>query len=403
MRTGALEWIGVHACKLAKGDKTRLLVLLCGVTAVLSAFLDNVTTILLLAPVTCKLCKLVNVDPRPFLISEAIFSNIGGTATMIGDPPNIIIGNMLVQFLDFSSFLINLLPGVLLASPPVFYFLVHHFRDDVVGELRVDIPKLERMYPITDKPLLIKCSVVLTCVIVSFFLHPLTHLDPAWVAIMGAVWLLCAFDLHHCHDALMAVEWDTLLFFAALFVVVEGVGELGLLRSIANMLAGLVEGVAQGSRQYFAIALILWAAGVFSAVVDNIPFTATMVPVLVQLVERVDGISIRPLVWALAMGACFGGNGTLIGASANIVMASKAETEGWHVSFIDFVRAGLPAMVISLAVSNVYLFALNAAFWQSSAGYAGMCLFLQATPPPIPASLAFACFVLLLSRSSRGV
>uniref|UniRef100_A0A7S0HFN8 Citrate transporter-like domain-containing protein n=1 Tax=Hanusia phi TaxID=3032 RepID=A0A7S0HFN8_9CRYP len=368
MRTGVFEWTGVLACKMSGGNKTKLLLLLCLVTAILSAFLDNVTTILLIAPVTCKLCKLVNIDPRPYLISEAIFSNIGGTSTMIGDPPNIIIGNLLAKYLDFNAFLFNLGPGVILTSPFAFYYLVWYFKDGVKGHLSVDIPKLQKMYPITDRPLLIKCGVVLGCVICSFFLHPVTHLDPAWIAIMGAVWLLVAFDMHHCHEALHAVEWDTLLFFAALFVVVEGVGELGLLRFIANTLSGMVATVPVEGRQYFSLFLICWASAIFSAFVDNIPFTATMVPVMMQMVETVPGISIEPLAWALAFGACFGGNGTLIGASANIVMASKAETEGFHISFVDFFRIGFPVMLLTVLICNIYLFLLNAAFWQSHAG-----------------------------------
>jgi len=368
MRTGVFEWTGVMACKMSGGDKTKLLLLLCVVTAFLSAFLDNVTTILLIAPVTCKLCKLVNIDPVPFLISEAIFSNVGGTATMIGDPPNIIIGNLLAKYLDFNAFLFNLAPGVILASPATFFFLTWWFKGGVKGQLVVDIAALQKMYPITNRGLLIKCGVVLACVIMSFFLHPVTHLDPAWIAIMGAVWLLVAFDMHHCHEALLGVEWDTLLFFAALFVVVEGVGELGLLRFIANTLSGMVGTAPVESRQLAAICLIVWASAIFSAFVDNIPFTATMVPVMLQLVEQVEGISIEPLAWALAFGACFGGNGTLIGASANIVMASKAEVEGHHISFIDFFKVGFPVMLITVAIANIYLMILNAAFWQATAG-----------------------------------
>jgi len=368
MRTGVFEWTGVLACKLSGGDKTKLLMLLCIVTAVLSAFLDNVTTILLICPVTCKLCKLVNIDPRPYLICEAIFSNIGGTATMIGDPPNIIIGNMLAKYLDFNAFLFNLAPGVILCSPVVFKYLTWYFKESFEGKLVVDIAKLEKMYPITNRALLIKCSVVLGCVIASFFLHPVTHLDPAWISIMGAVWLLVAFDMHHCHEALLGVEWDTLLFFAALFVVVEGVGELGLLRFIANTLSGMVGSASPDSRQTFALVLIVWSAAIFSAFVDNIPFTATMVPIMLQMVEQVEGISIEPLAWALAFGACFGGNGTLIGASANIVMASKAEVEGHHISFVDFFKVGMPVLFISVFIAMVYLLILNAAFWQATAG-----------------------------------
>lgn len=367
-RTGVFEWMGVLACKLADGDKARLLALLCGVTGLVSAFLDNVTTILLIAPMTCKLCRLVDVDPRPYLIGECIFSNLGGTATMIGDPPNIIIGNMLGEYLAFNDFLVNLGPCVLLSSPIAFLYLRWNFGDELRGRLDVDIKQLQKLYPITDRGLLIKCGVVLGCVILSFFLHSYSHLDPAWISIMGAIWLLVAFDMHHCHEALQQVEWDTLLFFAALFVLVEAVGELGLLRFIAETMSGVVGTVPVGGRQAFSIFIILWTSAIFSSFVDNIPFTATMIPVMTKMVENVDGISIEPLAWALALGACFGGNGTLIGASANIVMVSKAEVEGYHISFIDFFKVGFPLMMLTVAIATVYLLVCNAIFWQATAG-----------------------------------
>ena len=185
MRTGVFEWTGVLACKLAGGSKVKLVLLLCTVTAILSAFLDNVTTILLIAPVTCKLCKLVDIDPRPYLVAEAIFSNVGGTATMIGDPPNIIVGNMLKEHLDFTAFLINLAPAVFFTSPFLFFYIWFVYRKDFEGRLEADVPALQKMYPITNRGLLIKCCLVLGCVILCFFLHPVTHVDPAFVAILG--------------------------------------------------------------------------------------------------------------------------------------------------------------------------------------------------------------------------
>lgn len=369
MRTGFFEWTGVLACRLSGGSRRRLALLLFLVTGALSAFLDNVTTILLIAPVTIKLCKLVHISPVPLLVGEAIFSNLGGTATMIGDPPNILIGNMLADYVNFNAFLINLAPGVLLSAPAVFCFLLWYYGDFFEGSLDVDIEKLERMYPITDRALLIKCGTVLGCVMVSFFLNPFTHLDPAWIAVMGAVWLLVAFDMHHCHEALQSVEWDTLLFIAALFVMIEGLGELGLWRVIAQSLSDMVALAPVGSRQYLAIGLIMWGSAVLSAFVDNVPFTATMVPIMLQMVHSVEGITIEPLAWALAFGACFGGNGTLIGASANIVMAGKAESEGHHISFYEFMKVGFPSMVISVAIANVYLFALNFLFYQAAADH----------------------------------
>mmetsp|Transcript_19342 Transcript_19342/g.30246 ORF Transcript_19342/g.30246 Transcript_19342/m.30246 type:complete len:284 (+) Transcript_19342:245-1096(+) len=283
---------------------------------------------------------------------------------MIGDPPNIIVGNLLSEYLNFTDFLVNLAPGVVITAPFIFVYLVWWFGDDVRGELVADIPALQKMYPIANKPLLVKCGVVLGCVILAFFMHPITHLDPAWISILGAIWLLVAFDMHHCHEALMAVEWDTLLFFASLFVVVEGVGELGLLRAIANLLSDLIEGVEEDNRQMAALVLIVWCSSIFSAFVDNIPFTATMVPVMQQMVRQVDGIAIEPLAWALCLGACFGGNGTLVGASANIVMASKAEIEGYPIKFIGFMKIGMPVLFISVTFATGYLLVVNTLFWK---------------------------------------
>eukprot|EP00282_Hemiselmis_andersenii_P008207 CAMPEP_0114164598 /NCGR_PEP_ID=MMETSP0043_2-20121206/30753_1 /TAXON_ID=464988 /ORGANISM="Hemiselmis andersenii, Strain CCMP644" /LENGTH=410 /DNA_ID=CAMNT_0001261269 /DNA_START=156 /DNA_END=1388 /DNA_ORIENTATION=- len=366
MRTGVFEWMGVLACRLSGGSKYRLCLLMCLVTGVLSAFLDNVTTILLITPVTCKLCRLVEIDPRPFLISEAIFSNVFGTATMIGDPPNIIVGNMLSDYLTFTDFLINLGPGVLLTAFPLFAYLSWYFGDGLRGQMSADVAALQKSYPITNKPLLVKCSMVLFCVVISFFLHAATHLDPAWIAIMGAVWLLIAFDKHRCHEALRDVEWDTLLFFAALFVFVEALGELGLLRAIATSLSHVIERAPEETRQFDAICLILWVSALFSSFVDNIPFTATMVPVMVQLVNQVEGLTIQPLAWSLVFGACFGGNGTLIGASANIVMASKAESEGHIITFRQFFIVAFPGMLLSVCIAMLYLVIVNAAIWQHS-------------------------------------
>ena len=355
-RSGVFEFLSVRLIELSKCDMWRLTWMLMLFDCILSAFLDNVTTMLLLAPVIISLCKTLKIDPRPLLLPLALFGNIGGAATMIGDPPNIIVGNALKEYIDFNDFLRVMAPGVVLTIPVVLLFVRWHYGKDFYSqELVVDLEKMKRAYPIRDMPLLIRSGIVLCFVIVLFFLHPVIHFSPSYAALFGAIAILLTGPEHDFEHALEKVEWDSLLFFAGLFVFTEGIAELGLLREISDALSSLIEMVPVEKRSQVAIVLVQVVAAVASAFVDNIPFTTTMLPVIVQIADNVDGVHIKGLGWALCFGADFGGMGTLIGASANIVMAGIAHEAGFHVTFSQFFKIGFPAMWISLAVSVCYL------------------------------------------------
>jgi Na+/H+ antiporter NhaD/arsenite permease-like protein len=355
-RSGVFEFLSVRLIELSRCDMWRLTWMLMLFDCVLSAFLDNVTTMLLLAPVIISLCKALKIDPRPLLLPLALFGNIGGAATMIGDPPNIIVGNALKEYIDFNDFLQVMAPGVVLTVPLVLLFVRWHYGKEFYSQrLVVDLDKMKRDYPIRDMPLLIRSGIVLCFVIVLFFLHPVIHFSPSYAALFGAIAVLLTGPEHDFEHALEKVEWDSLLFFAGLFVFTEGVAELGLLREISDALSSLIEMVPVDKRSQVAIVLVQVVAAVASAFVDNIPFTTTMLPVIVQIAENVEGVHIKGLAWALCFGADFGGMGTLIGASANIVMAGIAHEAGFHVTFGQFFKIGFPAMWISLVVSVCYL------------------------------------------------
>jgi Na+/H+ antiporter NhaD/arsenite permease-like protein len=354
--TGLFEFVAIRALDMSGGYLARLLVLLCIATAVLSAFLDNVTTMLLLAPVTIELCKVIETDPIPFLISEVMFSNIGGTATMIGDPPNIIIGNMLSGDVGFVDFIVNLMPCILLAAVPSMFFLLWYFKSSFPAEPKqFDIAMLRKKYPITDPVLLAKSGVILGSVLVMFFLHPLHHIDTAWVACMGAVALMTIATPHELHQVFESVEWDTLLFFAALFVMIEALATMGLIRSIGEGLTAIISTADDDSRLVVAMIVVLWVSAIVSGFLDNIPYTATMVPVVEILANDPDmKLPLKPLVWALSLGACLGGNLTLVGASANLVTAGISEHGGHPITFLKFMKVGAPITFITVICATVY-------------------------------------------------
>eukprot|EP00928_Gymnodinium_smaydae_P020959 TRINITY_DN18118_c0_g1_i3.p1 TRINITY_DN18118_c0_g1~~TRINITY_DN18118_c0_g1_i3.p1 ORF type:complete len:564 (-),score=65.70 TRINITY_DN18118_c0_g1_i3:30-1586(-) len=361
-KTGLFEWCAVRVFERSGGSTWKLYAMLMVFCAFISAFLDNVTTILLLGPVIIPLCKAIEIDPKPMLISLALFGNIGGAATMIGDPPNIIIGNAFSSEISFLDFLLVMGPAVVLLVPCALIFARWYFGKSYFSrELSVDIEKLKKEYPIRDTGLLIKASAVLSACILLFFLHPVTHLDPAYVACWGAVLLLIMADHHDFEYAIAHVEWDSLLFFAGLFVFTEGLAELGLLREIANVITWIIESVPIESRQTAAIVIVQLISTFASAFVDNIPFTTTMIPVLRQTAANVEGISLKPMIWALAFGADLGGLGTLIGASANVVMSGIAGEAGHHVSFMEFFKVGFPLMCMCAFISCSYLLVLQAA------------------------------------------
>jgi Na+/H+ antiporter NhaD/arsenite permease-like protein len=360
-RTGVFEFLSVRIVQAANGSMWRLFIMLMIFDAVLSAFLDNVTTMLLLAPVALSLCKALKIDPRPLLIPLSIFGNIGGCSTLIGDPPNIIIGNALKEYIGFVDFLRVLGPGVLLTMPFIFMFVKWYYGEALFGQkIKVDIDELKLKYPIRDWDLLIRSGTILGFVIVLFFLHPVMHMEPAYVAVFGAIAILLSGSHDEFEYALEKVEWDSLLFFAGLFVFTEGIAKLGLLREIADMLSTLIASFPIAKRQVGAMLLVQLVAGVASAFVDNIPFTTTMLPVIIQMADQVEGLSIEALAWALCFGADYGGIGTLIGSSANIVMAGISAEAGFPITFNSFFRIGWPVMCISLCISGAYLAALEA-------------------------------------------
>ncbi|KAG1678649.1 hypothetical protein FOA52_012656 [Chlamydomonas sp. UWO 241] len=356
-RTGVFEVMCAMCLRASKGNLLYLTLYLCLITAFLSAWLDNVTTVLLMIPMTTAVFHAMDRDPVPLLIAQAMLSNVGGTMTMIGDPPNIIIGNELRNTIGFIDFLENLAPGVLIAIPFALLTLVLLFKKELTG--RVD--DFDRIIGIVDKAkikdwaLFWNCIFVVGGVVLGFLLHPIHHLNPAWIALVGALVLVLRVERHDAHAVLHAVEWDMLLFFAGMFIMVEGAMELGLIRKIAAFLTLIIDTAPVASQQIAAIEVILWFSAIFSALLDNIPYTITMVPVIETLAASNPNLSLPVLAWALAFGACLGGNGTLIGASANIVTVGLAEKDGHHISFVKWLYAGVPVMVVTVAVANVYM------------------------------------------------
>ncbi|PDO10237.1 MAG: hypothetical protein BLM47_08275 [Candidatus Reconcilbacillus cellulovorans] len=349
--TGLFRYLAVAAAKRAGGDPVRILLLFSLITAVTSAFLDNVTTVLLMVPVTFSVTRQLGISPLPFLIAQIIASNVGGTATLIGDPPNIMIGSA-VRELTFIAFIENLTPIVALimaAHLPLFVFM---FRRD----LRADPERMKRIREtdtaglIEDRGLLVRCLIVLGLTITGFFLHHQLRLESATIALTGAFLLLLTAGEKRMEEAFAKVEWTTLFFFIGLFVVVGGLVETGVIRLLAEK---AVEWT--GGDVFRASMLILWMSAVLSAFVDNIPFVATMIPLIQEMGTSGVRGDLEPVWWSLALGACLGGNGTLIGASANLVVAGLAGREGCPITFMKYLKYGAPLTLLSIALSAVYI------------------------------------------------
>ena len=373
--TGVFEWFAVEAYKKSEGSIWSLVVILCIVTAVLSAFLDNVTTVLLLTPVTIQLAKVLDLQPVPILIAEVLFSNIGGAATMIGDPPNIMIGSKMTpdaiesteggkyaelasEGVNFNDFSIEMAPGILMTVVPAFMLLKWMYRDEFSGKRVRDVAELEAKYGIKDYKMLTISGFILGLVILGFFLHPITHMPVSWIALGGAVLMLLATSRHELDEPLEEVEWTTLLFFAGLFVLVHSLQYMGVINFIGEYVERAIEWFPQGDdgiiRLTAAMVILLWVSAIASAFIDNIPYTATMIPIVLQISQGAN-VELGPLIWALAFGACLGGNGTLIGASANVVMAGMSEEAGYPVSFNEFFKAGFPMMILTTAIVTLYM------------------------------------------------
>ena len=278
--TGFFEFMAIRMFILSRGNALALNFALCMLTALCSAFLDNVTTMLLIAPVTIELCGIMKMSPIPFLLPEVVFSNIGGTATQIGDPPNIIIGNMLKEHIGFIDFIKNCTPCVLICMVFVYPFVYFYYRKDLTHpDFKID-PSLREKYQIKNKPLLAKCGTVLLTVIVLFFMHSFHHIDTAFIAIAGAFACLFLGTNEDLHATFELLEWETLVFFAGLFIMIEGINELGVIRAIGNGVSALIEHAPEKWQSFIAHMLILWVSGLASSVLDNIAFIATMIPVI---------------------------------------------------------------------------------------------------------------------------
>ncbi len=349
-RSGVFEYLAVKAAQWAKGDPWRLMLYLAIVTAVTSALLDNVTTVLLIVPVTFSITAELELDPTPFLISQILASNIGGTSTLIGDPPNIMIGS--ATGLGFSDFIVNLFIPVALVFAVNMLLLRRIFRSKMAVEegLKLKLAGLDANRQIKDYSLLKKSLTVLALTILGFVLHQALHLESATIALGGAS-LLLLITREEPEDVLLTVEWPTIFFFAGLFVVVGALDHVGIIEWIARQSLAATGGAVKASTM-----LILWLSALASAFVDNIPFVATMIP-LIQKMGEIGGIAnLRPLWWALSLGACLGGNGTLIGASANVTVAGLAEKQGVIISFKGFMKVAFPLMLVSIAISTVYIY-----------------------------------------------
>ncbi|MFT7799778.1 P protein [Arapaima gigas] len=430
--TGFFDYCAVKAYQLSRGRVWPMITILCLIAAILSAFLDNVTTMMLFTPVTIRLCEVLNLDPRHVLIAEVIFTNIGGAATAVGDPPNVIIvsnQDLRKKGIDFAVFTGFMLLGICLVLLTSFPFLrllywnkkLYNKEPMEIVELKheilvwrqtaqrinpasreetavkcllmqkvlnlesllrkklktfqrqisqedknweTNIQQLQKKHRITDKILLVKCISVLGVVIFIFFLNsfvPSIHLDLGWIAILGALWLLVLADIQDFEIILHRVEWATLLFFAALFVLMEACLMHPFLCDFLLQSQPIISyTVPQDQRLAIAIILVMWVSALASSLIDNIPFTATMIPVLINLSQDDDvNLPVRPLIFALAMGACLGGNGTLIGASANVVCAGIAEQHGYGFSFMEFFRLGFPMMLMTCTMGMCYLLATH--------------------------------------------
>ncbi|CAH0404442.1 unnamed protein product [Chilo suppressalis] len=432
--TGMFDSLAVYTFEITKGKLWPLITLLCAITAVVSTVLDNVTTVLLMTPVTIRLCEVMDLNPVPILMCMVLFSNIGGTATPVGDPPNVIIASnkAIVQYgINFTNFTLHMSLGIVLVCVQTYFQLRFIYRD--TNKLRLNVPReiqeirqqitiwrraadslphfskdehvvrerlerkvvklnlqLEKLqkeskkracpkdtfqstldemkskYKIRDKALLIKATVTLIFVVAVFFLHSIpefNRLSLGWTALLGAILLLVLADREDLEPILHRVEWSTLLFFAALFVLMEALSKLGLIQFIGGITESLIFKVDESARLAVSILLMLWVSGVTSAFVDNIPLTTMMVRIVTSLGSNPNlGLPMAPLVWALSFGACLGGNGTLIGASANVVCAGVAEQHGYRFTFMEFLKVGFPLMIGHLIVASAYLLLCHCVF-----------------------------------------
>ena len=350
-KTGAFQWLAIRSAKAARGNPLHIMIVLAVLTALGSAFLDNVTTVVLMAPLSLFVAGILGVSPVPFLISIILASNVGGTATLIGDPPNILIGS--AADLSFADFILHLAPIIVIILAVFFtaVFVVFRRRMTPTAEYQRRVMGLDESEVLGDRRLLFLSLGILGLVILGFLLHGALELEPATVALGGATALIIVGGIHP-RDALLEVEWATIFFFVGLFMVVGGVEQAGLLEDIGQGLSD-----ASGGHLWAGTMLVLWSGALLSGIVDNIPFTAAMIPVVRELGQDlgVQQSAGNPLWWALALGAGLGGNLTLVAASANVYVTGVAERAGYRISFLEFMKWGGLVTLASLVLATVYL------------------------------------------------
>jgi len=355
-KTGVFQWMAYKSFQLAKGNVFALAAILMVVTAFASAFLDNVTTMLLIIPVTIEIALTLEIDPITLLMPEVFASNVGGTATLIGDPPNIMIGSY--AKLSFVDFVQNL--SVICAISLVFtvvYFVYYYKKGYLkaqVGDVQKLVEHLREEYKITNKTLLIQGAIILGITVFLFIIHGALHMEPSIAALIGAAVLMVISRVDIVEMLEHEIEWPTLVFFMMLFIVVAGAEETGLIQVIADW----VKDMSRGSL-VVAILMILWVSAIASAIIDNIPFTATMLPIVAYLTTEIPGAQEGILWWALALGACLGGNGTMIGASANVVTVGMAERAGYHISFMQYMKTASIPTFITIILCTIWLLVIG--------------------------------------------
>ncbi|MDR2493158.1 MAG: ArsB/NhaD family transporter [Coriobacteriales bacterium] len=346
-RSGLFEYMAIKAAKLVKGDPWLIMLALVVITALLSALLDNVTTVLLIGPMTFMICRELHLNPVPFFITQILASNIGGTATLIGDPPNIMIGSAAdLAFLDFVIVDGPVVVVILAATLVCFRFLFKK-RLVVSQEDMAAVLALDEREAIISKSLFVKSIVMIVVVAVAFSLHGVFHLESAVIALAAAA-VMMLIGRQDIEETILGVEWTTIGFFGGLFVVVGAMDATGVINMFAELLVELTRG-----QELVAILAILVASAVLSAILDNIPFVTAMIPVLLSMQQQ--GVDVGPLWWALSLGACLGGNGTLIGASANVVLSGISNREGYPLTFRHYLKYGAPLMALSIVIAGIYL------------------------------------------------
>lgn len=348
-RSGMFEYLSAKIIQLGKGNIWVIVMGLASLTALLSAFLDNVTTVLLVVPLTISMAEELDINPVPLLIIEVFSSNIGGTATLIGDPPNIMIGS--ATGLGFMDFLINLTPVIiiifLVVIPLTWLFYRKNIQPSAEGLAKIS--QIEARTHIKDYKLLIQSVIMLVLTVLGFVLHQKLHLESSVIALTGGI-LLMVIAKEEPEDILLHVEWPTIFFFVGLFIMVGAVDKVGIIEILARKTIEISNG-----NMVLASGLILWLSALASSFIDNIPFVATMIPLIKEMGTMGFAGHINTLWWSLALGACLGGNGTLIGASANLITAGVAEKSGYRITFKDFMKVGFPVMILSIFIAQAYV------------------------------------------------